>query len=339
LGIASAQNKLSVAYGGEAGAMDSLLQRICARYVRDSLVITRNPESQEVLARLGIASELGTDTAWTFEPLGAEFGQKALRDAGWDGQTPVLAVCPINPFYWPVKPSILKWLARVTTGSYRKSQYRTIYFHRSGKEVDAAFEKYICAMAAGVDAYRKERTVFPVMVAMEMLDEEACGRVAAKLGGAPVFSSAKYDMFQMVSILRQCQRLLSSRFHAIVTSMPARVPSAGVTMDERIGNLMRDRGHSHLLMKVDEADLADKIVAALRALDAEQDEIRDACGRIVARNLQMMARMGVYFEERLSRQYPEFPIRRGVLGWEDYLPPMSRELRELLETHSGVLAP
>lgn len=109
-------------------------------------------------------------------------------------------------------------------------------------------------------------------------------------------------------------------------------------MDERIGNLMRDRGHTHLLMKVDEPDLPAKILAALRALDTEADEIRDACGRIVARNLQMMARMGVYFEERVSRQYPEFPIRRGVLGWEEYLPPLGRELRDLLETYSGVLA-
>jgi polysaccharide pyruvyl transferase WcaK-like protein len=140
-------------------------------------------------------------------------------------------------------------------------------------------------------------------------------------------------MFEMVSILRQCDRMLSSRFHAIVTSMPAGVPSAGVTMDERIGNLMRERGHGHLLMKVDEPDLADKIVAALHALDAEADEIREACGRIVARNLQMMARMGVYFEEQVSRQYPEFPLRRGVLSWEDYLPPLSGELRRLLEKH------
>ena len=338
LGIASAQNKLSVAYGGEAGAMDGLLQKMCGRYVRDSLVITRNPESQEVLARLGIASELGTDTAWTFEPLGAEYGQKALRDAGWDGRTPVLAVCPINPFYWPVKPSVAKWLARATTGAYKKSQYRTIYFHKSGKQVDAAFEKYIAAMAGGVERYRKDRAVFPVMIAMEMLDQEACERVAAKLGGAPIFSSAQLDMFQMVSLLRQCQRMLSSRFHAIVTSMAAGVASAGVTMDERIGNLMRDREHEHLLMRVDEPNLAERIVEALGALDREAEEIGDVCGRIVARNLQMMARMGVYFEERLSRQYPEFRIRGGVLGWEEYLPPLGRDLRQLLERHSGVLA-
>ena len=40
--------------------------------------------------------------------------------------------------------------------------------------------------------------------------------------------------------------------------MPAGVPSAGVTMDERIRNLMRERGHEHLFMSVDDPDLADQ---------------------------------------------------------------------------------
>src|ERR1700751_5372728 len=40
LGIASAQNKLSVGYGGEAGHMDGLLESMCARYVKDSLIVT-----------------------------------------------------------------------------------------------------------------------------------------------------------------------------------------------------------------------------------------------------------------------------------------------------------
>src|SRR6202047_5166149 len=45
LGIASAQNKLSVAFGAEAGQMDPPLQKMCKRYCSDSLVITRNVES------------------------------------------------------------------------------------------------------------------------------------------------------------------------------------------------------------------------------------------------------------------------------------------------------
>ena len=338
LGIAAARNKLSVAYGGEAGAMDPLLQKMCRRYCHESLVITRNPESQELLGKLGVATELGTDTAWTFEPLGPEYGRKALRDAGWDGSTPVLAVCPINPFWWPVKPSLTKSLAHSLTGAYEKSYYRTIYFHRDGSEVDAAYAKYLSAMAEGVKGYLKKKNAFPVMIGMEMLDREACERVAEQIGGAPVFASGEHTMYQIVSILRACDRLLASRFHAIVASMPAGVPSAGVTMDERIRNLMRERGHEHLLMEVDQPDLAERIVAALTALDAEADQIRCAMGKVVAKNLRMMARMGAYLEERVARQYPQFPIRGGVRGWEEYLPPLGPELRKLLEEHSGVLA-
>jgi polysaccharide pyruvyl transferase WcaK-like protein len=338
LGIASAHNKLSVAYGGEAGAMDPLLQKMCKRYVHDSLVITRNTESQEILGKLGVATELGTDTAWTFEPLGPEYGRKALRDAGWDGTTPVLAVCPINPFWWPVKPSLIKSVAHSLSGAYGKSYYRTIYFHRDGKEVDMAYAKYLSAMAEGIQNYRKSRTVFPVLIAMEMLDRDACERVAQQIGGAPVFASGQLNMYEMVSILRACHRMLSSRFHAVVTSMPAGVPSAGVTMDERIGNLMRQRGHDHLLMNVDEPDLADKIAAALGALDAEAEEIGCSMKKVVAQNIRLMARMGMYFEERVARQYPQFPIRTGVRSWEEYLPPLAPELQKLLEDQSGVLA-
>src|SRR3977135_3865926 len=109
LGIAAAAHKLSVGYGGEAGHMDPSVRNMCARYCRNSLVITRNEESRTVLRGLGVPTELGADTAWTFEPLPPEYGRKALTDAGWDGKLPVLMVCPINPFWWPVKPSLVKY--------------------------------------------------------------------------------------------------------------------------------------------------------------------------------------------------------------------------------------
>jgi polysaccharide pyruvyl transferase WcaK-like protein len=193
-------------------------------------------------------------------------------------------------------------------------------------------------MAGGVRRYKESRSVFPVLIAMEMLDRDACERVAQQLGGAPIFSSDRYNMYELVSILRACDRMLSSRYHAIVTSMPAGVLSAGVTMDERIRNLMRERGHESLMSRVDDADLEDKIVTSLHLLDSQTEEIRDAIARTVARNLQLMARMGVYFEEQVARRYPEFPVRRGVLGWQDYLPPLSARLCKLLEQHSGVTA-
>jgi hypothetical protein len=112
LGTAAAQNKLSVGYGAEAGQMDSHVAAMVARYCKDSYIITRNPESQAVLGKLGVTTELGTDTAWTFEPHPKEYGEKLLRQHGWDGTTPVLVVCPINPFWWPVRASVAKFLAK-----------------------------------------------------------------------------------------------------------------------------------------------------------------------------------------------------------------------------------
>ena len=338
LGIASAENKLSLGYGGEAGYMDPPIERMCARYVKDSLIITRNPESQGVLAHLGISTELGTDTAWTFEPHPPEYGRRILREAGWDEKTPVLALCPIHPFWWPVTASIAKFLARVTTGAYQESQYRTVYFHAAGADVAAKYNHYISAFAKATAAFLRRHQVFPVLINMERLDVRACHDVAAQLPGTPVFTADQYDMFQLVSILRCSSYLVSSRYHGIVTCMPSLVASGGVTMDERIRNLMTERGHQHLVLTVDDPDLEAKLLKMMETLVAEADSIREGIARTVVRNLKVMARMGTFLEDAVRRQYPEFPLRSGVLYWEDYLPPLSSNLRALVEEYDSAPA-
>src|SRR5205807_2249124 len=129
-------------------------------------------------------------------------------------------------------------------------------------------------------------------------------------GGLPVFTSEEHDMYQMVSILRAGHMMVSSRYHGIVTSMPALVPSAGVTMDERIRNLMNERGHQDLLMNVDDPDLEPRLLTAMDRLARDTERIADGIGRTVVKNLKVMARMGVYFEEELQRRYPDLPFHR-----------------------------
>jgi polysaccharide pyruvyl transferase WcaK-like protein len=334
LGIAAAQNKLSVGYGGEAGQMDPLLAKMCGRYCKNSLVITRNEESRTVLRELGVPTELGTDTAWTFEPRPAEYGQSVLRQVGWDGKTPVLVVCPINPFEWPVKASVAKAALHSLTGAYKKTHYRGPYFHSSGPAADRAYEHYLSSIANAVDAFRKKRNVFVILAATERLDARPAGRISERLGGVPVLTSDQYNMYELVSILRSCHMMASSRYHGIVTSMPALVPSAGITMDERIRNLMRERGQPELLMNVDDVDLEQKLLAALEMLATQGERIADGIARTVVKNLKVMARMGVLFEEEVQRRYPEFPTRVGEWSWEDYLPPMNASLRQLVAAYS-----
>jgi polysaccharide pyruvyl transferase WcaK-like protein len=333
LGIAAAQNKLSVGYGAEAGHMDPLIRKMCARYCHNSLIITRNEESRTILRDLGVPTELGTDTAWTFEPCPAAYGQKVLRQIGWDGSTPVLVVCPINPFEWPVKASVGKFVLHGLAGAYKESHYRSVYFHNSGAAADRALAHYLTSIAGAVDAFRKRKKVFVVMVATERLDARPGRKISEMLGGVPVLTSDDYNMYELVSILRACHLMVSSRYHGIVTSMPALVPSAGITMDERIRNLMRERGHLDLLMNVDDPDLGSKLLQALEKLSRDGEAIATGIGKTVVRNLKVMARMGVYFEEEVQRRYPDFPTRQGEWNWEDYLPPMSEGLKALIQAY------
>jgi polysaccharide pyruvyl transferase WcaK-like protein len=339
LGLASAENKLSVAYGGDAGHMDDLIRWMCARYTNDSLVITRSLESQQLLSGLGVPNELGADTAWTFEPHPPEYARRALRAAGWDEHTPILALCPIHPFVWPVRASIGKYIARLTTGAYQNSQYRTVYFFESGSEVDRKFQHYVSGYIQAAKVFVQRHSVFPILVAMERLDAVACRAIEKAMPGTPIFTSDDYDMFELVSILRASTYMVSSRYHGIVTCMPAGVLSAGVTMDERIRNLMRERGHQHLLLTVDDPELGPKLLEVMERLVLEADAIRESIGRTVVSNLKGMSRMGIFLEDELRKTYPEFPLRQGVQSWEDNLPPLNENLRQLVEHYDTAVSP
>jgi polysaccharide pyruvyl transferase WcaK-like protein len=199
--------------------------------------------------------------------------------------------------------------------------------------VDAAFARYISGLAGAVKTFRQRHGAFVILVAMERLDGRACEALAAQLDQPAIFTSDRHDMYELVSVLRACTWMVSSRYHGIVTSMPALLPSAGVTMDERIANLLQERGHEDLLMTVDDPDLGDKLLIAMEKLRSDDAAIRDAIGRTVVQNLERMARMGVFLERHVQKIYPDFPVAGGVRSWEDYLPPLSPGLQKLVEQH------
>lgn len=334
LGIAAAEGKLAVGYGAEAGAMSPALRDFVKKHCKHALVQCRNEPSREVLGRLGIRTTGGTDTAWTFEPAPKQVGAEALRRQGWDGEKKVLVVCPINPFWWPVKPDLTKAAARALVGQYADEHYRSFYFHHSSEEADLAYQAYLDGIAQGVDAFCRDRDVFVIMVGMERVDRRACEDLAARLQApSACFVSDEYDMFEMVSILRNCSYMVSSRFHAVVTSMPGLVPSAGITMDERIRNLMNDRGHPDLFLEVDEDDLGDKVLAILLRLEKEAEQIAHDIGKVIPQQFALMGQMGIDFMDEVTRVYPEFPRRDLPRTWEAHLPPLSAYLQNLMETY------
>ncbi|MET0388759.1 MAG: polysaccharide pyruvyl transferase family protein [Polyangiales bacterium] len=335
LGMAAVEGKLSVGYGAEAGDMDEPLARFVRKHCAQSLVICRNEPSRKVLGGLGIRTKGGTDTAWTFDPAAPEVGAKYLRDAGWDGVRPVLIVCPINPFWWPATPDLVRASALNLFGEFRNEHYRSIYFYSRSDEEERRLDTYLRALAKSVRAFVHETDAFVACVGMEALDREACERFAELLPQRPpLFCSDEYDMYQLVSILRQSSLLLSSRFHAIVSSLPAGVPSVGVTMDERIANLLSDAGHPEHLIRVDNEDLAERSLLAMRDVFRRREQLRHDNRRFVLTQLRMLAQMGMDFEDELLRVYPDFPRRQVPRTLENYLPKLSPALRQLLESYA-----
>ena len=338
LGLAAAEGKLAIGYGGEAGKMDPALEDLVGKYCREAFIIARNEESREVLGRLGIESRAGTDTAWTFDPAQPEVGERLLRAAGWDGETPVVALCPINPFWWPVRPDVAKGALHALGAANERSHYKSIYFHADSQEIRDKQRTYLAAIAEGLRRFRAERDVFPILVGMEQLDRYACEGLRDELGeDVPLFVSDEHDMYEMVSVIRHASMMVSSRYHAIVTSMPGLVPSAGITMDERIRNLMRDRGTPELSLEVDDPDLADRTLEVLRRLDRDGEALRDGIARCVVTNLERMGRMGMELVDHVRSHHPEFPFRPelGLHGdpWAHLpeLPPAVERLRAMTE--------
>lgn len=333
LGLAAAENKIAVGYGGEAGAMDPSLEAMVKRYCRDALIIARNANSREVLGRLGIESRAGTDTAWTFT-VDTVQGEKLLREAGWDGEQPVLALCPINPFWWPVKPDVLKGAAHWLTGAAEEEHYSSVYFHKYGRDRQALQDGYLQAIADGVNAFCAETPAFVVLVGMEALDRKAAEALQPRLHrDVPLFISDEHDMYALVSLLRSCTWVVSSRYHALVCSMPGDVASGGITMDERIRNLMIDRGTPELALEVDDPELAERLLHLLRTLRDDREQVVAGIRACVAENLVRMGQMGIDLVDHLRERHPELPIdpRFGSGGDPlDHLPPLNPHLQHLL---------
>ena len=116
-------------------------------------------------------------------------GGKRLRDVGWDGQHAGAGGVPDQSlrvagegFGGKVR---VAWIDRA---HIRRAITGRSYFHNSGPEADRAYEHYLTAIANAVDAFRKQRNVFVIMVATERLDARPAKRISEKLGGVPVLT-------------------------------------------------------------------------------------------------------------------------------------------------------
>lgn len=275
-GIMQRQGKPCIAYGSEVGQLNGWLARLSSDLCRDTYFMVRTEESLKNLQALNLKGHIGTDTAWTFQnDEGESWARKSLMDAGWNGQQPLMGVAPLNPYCWPVRPSLWQWLKAFITRDF-SLQYDKIYFFSNSKERRLKYERYLAAMASATNRYAEAHHAFVVILGMEKLDARACEQLQQRLVCKHAkFTSNNCNVFQMTGLLRQLNILLTSRYHASVLSMEKAIPIVAVSIDARLNGIMREVGLSqHYLHHANDDDLESRILASLQMADKYQREIK-----------------------------------------------------------------
>ena len=330
LGLAVADQKLAVAYGGEAGAMSPDLTAFVQQHARGAWLVCRSESSVQRLRDLGLPAERGVDTAWTWSPPPSVDGAAPLRAAGWDEQRPAIAFCPVNPFWWPVTPDPARAAAMEADGSHAEDHYGGGLFHRRDATTDVQVNAYLDGLAKGVRAARAAGAMV-LIVGMERLDRDVCVRLADRVGGAPLLLSGEASAPQIAATLRVCAGLVSSRFHALVLAAPAGVPAVGVSFDERIENLLRSSGQPELLLGVRDPDLGARVAVGISALLTDREARAHRLRRFAGGELRALGDMGRRLVAQVRAHHPEFPAPDLGADPLRHLPPLAPALQPLLD--------
>ncbi len=305
-GIMKNQHKPCIAYGSEAGDMDAFVERAVRSLCKDTYCIARTRNTLDLVQSLGLKGHLGTDAAWRFDSSACnQWAISQLRQSGWDGVSPLLGIAPINPFCWPVKPSLIKWLRAQITGDH-SLQYQLWYFFSWSKQRKQQFEAYLDAIADAVNAFAEKHPCHIILFGMEKLDGEAVNRLKEKLRQpAAVILSSNHNGCEMAAVLRQLSLLITSRYHAEVLSMEAKVPCVAISMDERLDNIMREMDmDKKQLLHADDGDLASELKRALDYIQSHEGQITEKTGQELLHYQRMFDEMGDF-------------LTRWLLSWRE----------------------
>lgn len=340
-GIAKAQNKPCIAYGVEAGDMDPVVKKTALALCSDTFFIARTTKSQELISSMGFTCVLGDDTAWTFASQAPEvmrqtptpeaavshnapFAPEAvprdttklsqankdaldfLREAGWDGASQLIGLAAINPFCWPVKPSLAKTVKSALTSTW-KHHYQAWYFFSWSKQREEQFELYLDNIARAVNDFTRNSKAFVVIIGMEALDAAATRALRSRLEKpSALVLSKEHDGYFIDSVISRLSLLVTSRYHAALLACKNLVPSIAVSMDERLENLHFDAGFDRsLLCSVDDPSLDKGIARAIAHLHEHECEVIAQIQRFRERGIAHCGEMAALFSAFLNERLPK----------------------------------
>jgi len=326
MGLAAVLKKPSFSYGVDAGPMNKLNSFLSWALCKDmDMIITRSAEASDWMQKISLCvSKLRVDTAWTLRTKPLDWGALEMKKLGWDGKKPLLGLAMQNFFWWPIIPDFVRWVKGV-----KEYNYRMLYYYDYDEEDKKKYETWKHTMAEMLDWAADKFGVQPVLIAMEALDHESCLEVKGLMKNSPVIVSCReYVGVEIGSMLRNLQTLVTTRYHAMVLSMPGCVPFIGLSRDERIRGVMKETGlfeDYYIDYKNPEMikTLQEKITKLLSNPD-EQKRVRKVIFDTLPYYFAQEALLGLDVRNLIKRRFPQLAIKKlnedNPLELEPYLP-------------------
>lgn len=292
VGLAGAHGRVACAYGVDAGAMTDRLMRFAVQTAEDVDIVCRSSGASERLRALGLVTEQGADTAWTF---------RAAPNARPALPARYAVLCPNNPFWWPVRTNVRRALELDAAKAQSPLRYGPLSFHSWDDQRAARFDAYKRGFAAIAEGLAR-RGYAPVWVAMERLDRAACEEIAGLLPfDTPVIARGDYPLDAVVATLEEAQWIVTTRYHASVVAIANRVPVVGVSMDTRIDQLFAENDLSDWSFSCDECGFDARVLERVDSgAGAALDSLRGRYAHIAQREGRTLVAMGQRLKERIE---------------------------------------
>jgi polysaccharide pyruvyl transferase WcaK-like protein len=303
-GLAQRLGLPTVGYAVDAGKLRPANAE-WAREVADrmDLLMVRTKQAADALKEIGVSKEtvITADTAFTIEPESDEWRRKVYQEEEVDISKPVIGIAFEEFFWWPVVPSLSKFL----TGRTR-DRFKSIYYHtwtperrKLSREMKGAVAQYADWVAGELDANIE-------FFAMERVNAEPCRDVMnMMIRPAVLFDADRYNGSELTALLRGLKFLVTSEYHAMLLSMGAEVPFIGLGHDERIESVMGELGlKEDYFIHYREDEILKKLKAMSVKLLENEDSVRSSIIDALPSYHKRLLENGEHFAELVNKRFP-----------------------------------
>ncbi len=294
-----------VAYAVDAGSLSRFNRFLVKKEAsKTDLIITRTSYATDQLQEIGVTAPIKhtADSAFTFqtEPEDRNILQKIWKQKSLlEPEAGTVGLAVIDFYLWPVV--IRPW-------GREENLYRwPYYFSRSAKRMRG--NKDLAEnWAAEADRIIEKHGKNIALICMEELDEPLARNIMDKMNNPKnvhIFSSSEFNASQMTEILRSLELLVTSRYHAAVLSLQARIPQIAVGHDLRLKGLYKD-------LKMDQEYFID-YMSGKNASQTIWNHLRKSVDELLGNPNKTFKVLNQGFKEHFARSYDNHRILKEFL--------------------------